>query len=65
MVVCSVKTGKVSGQHKTKHPASRSGGPNMGQGQYRKKKKSAKKDGQPFKQGNHSSKGGGKSDTNP
>ena len=51
-VVRSVKTGKVPGQHKTKHPASGSGGRKNGQGQFRKKK--------PAKKGNS-----GKSDANP
>ena len=62
-VVCSVKPGKAPGQHKTKHPAP-GNGPKKGQCPYRKKKP-AKKGGQPFKQGNPTAKRGRKSDANP
>ena len=63
-VVHSVMTGKGPGQHTTKHPAPGSCGPKKGQGQLRKKKRPAKKGGQPFKQGHLASKGGRKSDVN-
>ena len=65
MVICSVKTGKAPGEHKTKHPAPGSGGPKKSQSQFRKKEKPAKKGGQPLKQGGSASKEGGKSDANP
>ena len=59
-VVRLVKPGKAPGQHKMQHPAPEK----KGQGQYRKKK-TAKKGGQPFKQGNPGPKSGRKSDAHP
>ena len=61
-VVRSVKIDKMPAQHKAKHPAPGSG---QKKGQFRKKKRPAKKGGQPFKKGQPISKGCRKWDAHP
>ena len=61
-VIRSVKTGKAPSQHRAKQTAT---GKGPKKGPHKKRKRPAKKGGQPFKQGLPAPKDGGKSDAHP